>query len=114
MLTELIMIAVTLIILAMRLFTRVYILGALHSDDWWIMMAMCILIALTAVHGVGMYPFPMRGSLRTTNWRNKGVKYGIGKHIYDISISDSNVALTVSRISLPSVKSLTNQLNLDR
>jgi len=53
LLTELIMIAITLLIVGLRLYTRVHILGAMHSDDWWILLATAILIGLTAVHGVG-------------------------------------------------------------
>ncbi|KAA8900308.1 hypothetical protein FN846DRAFT_909288 [Sphaerosporella brunnea] len=79
LLTELIMLAVTLVIVGLRLFTRLYILGAIHSDDWWILMASGALVSLTAVHGVG-------------------VRYGIGKHIYDISTDSSNIALTMSYI----------------
>ncbi|CCX15043.1 hypothetical protein FPQ18DRAFT_300971 [Pyronema domesticum] len=79
LLTELIMISVTLLIVGLRLYTRVRILGAMHSDDWWIMLATSVLVGLTVIHGVG-------------------VKYGIGKHIYDISTEDSNIALTMGYI----------------
>jgi hypothetical protein len=58
LLTELIMLAITLLIVGLRLFTRVYILGAIHSDDWWIIMATGVLVALTAVHGVGGCSLP--------------------------------------------------------
>jgi hypothetical protein len=43
----------TELIVGLRLFTRIYILGAIHSDDWWIIMATGVLVGLTAVHGVG-------------------------------------------------------------
>lgn len=58
--TELVMVSITLIIVALRLFTRVYILGAMHSDDWWIILATSVLVALTAVHGVGLLPIPSK------------------------------------------------------
>ncbi|KAF8542807.1 hypothetical protein BDD12DRAFT_789257 [Trichophaea hybrida] len=77
--TELVMISVTLLIVGLRLYTRLHILGAIHSDDWWILLATGVLISLTAVHGVG-------------------VRNGIGKHIYDITIDESNIALTMSYI----------------
>jgi hypothetical protein len=53
LLTELIMISVTLLIVGLRLYTRVRILGAMHSDDWWIMLATSVLVGLTVIHGVG-------------------------------------------------------------
>jgi len=98
LLTELIMMAITLLIVGLRLFTRVHILGAMHSDDWWILLATAILIGLTAVHGVGGFSPPFwRCWVRGADANSAaGVKYGIGKHTYDILPADSNVALTVS------------------
>ncbi|RPA75602.1 hypothetical protein BJ508DRAFT_331906 [Ascobolus immersus RN42] len=79
LLTETIMMSATVVILGLRLFTRLYILGKLHSDDYWIVLASICMIALTAVHGVG-------------------IKYGIGKHVYDIDASDSNKALIMAYV----------------
>jgi hypothetical protein len=53
LLTEVVLLAVTLVIILMRVFTRVYILGSVHSDDWWILLATATLIGLTVVHCVG-------------------------------------------------------------
>ena len=59
LLTELILIAVTLLIIGLRMFTRLYILGSVHSDDWWILLATATLIALTVVHCVGEFAVAM-------------------------------------------------------
>lgn len=67
---ELVMISVTLVTVGLRLFTRVYILGALHSDDWWIILATSVLVSLTAVHGVGLLPIlkKSRAGFIRTRW----------------------------------------------
>lgn len=51
--TELILLGATLLVVGLRLFTRVRIMGSVHSDDWWILLATGVLIALTTVHCVG-------------------------------------------------------------
>lgn len=39
LLTELIMLGVAMLIVGLRIYTRTFILGAVHSDDWWILLA---------------------------------------------------------------------------